>query len=232
VDSQLEYLDNPVWYALEQTHLQYREDYGDVRFYSYPFATFGAIRNQDVRFENIIKYAAPIGNVIIVGEFPRLLPSSWSILKEAHCAQMVYVGTGEFDSAHEQIIMLDQQHQTQLYQLINTVQPGYFFSKTQELGQYFGIFKDGHLVAAAGERLRLSQFSEISGVVTHPDYVKRGFATQLVAHACSYVLRQNKTPFLHVLGTNSSAIGIYEKLGFRTRRTMVWYLCGPTQSTT
>jgi GNAT superfamily N-acetyltransferase len=222
-------LDNPVWYALEQTHAQHVVDYGNIRFYRYPYASFGAIQYQDDINKNILDYALTVLPVIIVGQLPSLLPASWHVIKAAHCAQMICTDLiiNEVSENNDEIIALDQSHRQALYDLIDLVQPGYFFEKTQELGQYFGIFKNDKLVAATGERLKLNNYTEISGVVTHPQYTKRGYATQLVAHTTAHVLSQNKTCFLHVLATNNTAISIYQKLGYSIRREMIWHVCGP-----
>jgi len=65
----------------------------------------------------------------------------------------------------------------------------------------------------------------VSAVVTHPDFVGRGFAKQLVAHSVNKIFDQGKLPFLHVTESNVAAIGLYEKLGFRTRRKIsFWHL--------
>ena len=98
------------------------------------------------------------------------------------------------------------------------MQPGYFKSKTALLGNYFGIFKNGELVAVTGERMTMNDFIEVSAIVTHPNHTGQGYAKQLIAHTVNNILDQNKTPYLHVVEDNIVAIKLYEKLGFKTRR--------------
>ena len=43
----------------------------------------------------------------------------------------------------EDIIPLGYEHAAILFELVNLVQPGYFKKKTSDLGNYFGIFKNG-----------------------------------------------------------------------------------------
>jgi predicted GNAT family acetyltransferase len=116
-----------------------------------------------------------------------------------------------------------------LSNLVNEVQPGYFKKKTRLMGNYFGVIKEGKLVAAAGERMKMNNFTEVSAVVTHPFYTGKGFAKQLVAHTANKIFDENKTPYLHVAETNLDAIRLYEKLGFITRRKMSFWDLEPVR---
>lgn len=60
-------------------------------------------------------------------------------------------------------------------------------------------------------------------MVTHPDFTGRGYAKQLVAYTVNKNLAAGSTPYLHVAASNTSAIALYEKLGFRHRpKISVW----------
>ena len=110
------------------------------------------------------------------------------------------------------------------------MQPGYFRSRTSELGDYFGIYKDSKLVAVTGERMKMNDYTEVSAVVTHPDHTGMGYAKQLIVHTTGRIFDQNKIPYLHVAETNVPAIALYEKLGFRTRRKIsFWNFVRPKQ---
>ena len=61
--------------------------------------------------------------------------------------------------------------------LINLVQPGYFLPGTKMMGDYYGIWQNGELVAVTGERMRMHGLTEISAVVTHPDFTGRQICT-------------------------------------------------------
>ena len=155
-------------------------------------------------------------NFFVVGERPEL-PQKLKMNKELVCLQMVIVNKIHVD-ATENITQLTLVHQHLIYELVNLVQPGYFKEKTALLGNYFGIFKEGHLVAVTGERMKMSEFVEVSAIVTHPDHTGKGYAGQLIAHTVNNIISQNKTPYLHVVENNSGAIRLYEKLGFHQRR--------------
>ncbi|HAO46114.1 MAG TPA: hypothetical protein DCQ97_04255 [Chitinophagaceae bacterium] len=96
--------------------------------------------------------------------------------------------------------------------------PGYYLPGTAVLGDYFGIFKDDQLVAMAGERLCMDGLTEISAVVTHPDYTGRKYAQQLVTYLNDKNLQQGFIPFLHTGSANERAIRVYELLGYTRRR--------------
>ncbi|MBL7779754.1 MAG: GNAT family N-acetyltransferase, partial [Saprospiraceae bacterium] len=131
----------------------------------------------------------------------------------------------------ENIQLLTQGQASDLAALVNLVQPGYFRKKTGQMGNYFGIYLDGVLAAVTGERMRMNGHTEISAVVTHPDYTGRGLASQLVAYAVNQNLAAGQLPFLHVTEDNVRAIALYEKLGFQTRRKMdFWKITRPSHN--
>jgi ribosomal protein S18 acetylase RimI-like enzyme len=96
--------------------------------------------------------------------------------------------------------------------------PGPFAARTIEFGRYFGIKIDGVLVAMAGERFRFGRFVEVSAVCVDPAFRGRGYAAYLIAELAGRLQAEDITPFLHVFASNTSAIALYEKLGFSTRR--------------
>ena len=69
----------------------------------------------------------------------------------------------------------------------------------------------------AGERMKPEGFTEVSGVCTHPDHRKRGYAAGLMREVARHILKLGETPFLHAFEDNVSAIALYEKLGFVIR---------------
>ena len=122
-----------------------------------------------------------------------------------------------------EIVKLTQDHNGILCDLVNLVQPGYFKTKTILLGDYYGIFKDNHLIAITGERMKMNAFTEVSAIITHPDHTGKGYAKQVITHVVNAIFNQSKIPFLHVAENNIGAIALYEKLGFTTRRKMSFW---------
>ncbi|MDB5455031.1 MAG: hypothetical protein JWP92_616 [Caulobacter sp.] len=102
--------------------------------------------------------------------------------------------------------------------LATLTEPGPFFARTPELGEFLGVKVDGRLVAMAGERMKPAGFTEVSGVCTHPDHRGRGYAGGLMRLVAARILARGETPFLHSYASNAGAIALYESLGFRLRR--------------
>ncbi len=98
--------------------------------------------------------------------------------------------------------------------LVELTKPGPFAAGTIALGSYIGIRNRGQLVAMAGERLKFDGFTEISAVCTHPNHRGRGHSFSLVRILMHQILNRDEIPFLHVYSDNTSAAGLYRKLGF------------------
>jgi len=218
MDDQNQQLDNPVWFALSETHAGYSISHANIKFYHPEFCPFGAITSASDLAEPLQAYSASCHNFYIVGQKPHV-PSSLHLRKQLVCLQMMIERNISYPSS-EEIVSIGDDRANELFDLVNLVQPGYFNSKTRLLGKYFGIFKDEMLVAVTGERMKMDGYTEVSAVVTHPEYTGRGYAKQLVAHTVNEILSESKIPFLHVAETNANAIGLYQKLGFRKRRKM------------
>jgi predicted GNAT family acetyltransferase len=101
--------------------------------------------------------------------------------------------------------------------LTSLVYPAYFRPRTLEMGRYIGIYDGRRLAAMAGERMHAGPWREVSAVCTHPDYVGRGLARQLMDHLCADIRRRGEIPFLHVSFTNERAKTLYDRLGFAER---------------
>lgn len=107
--------------------------------------------------------------------------------------------------------------------LTDLVFPGFFRSRTLEMGSYFGIYDGSRLAAMAGERMRLDGYQELSAVCTHPDYTGRGYAQRLLAILCNSTFDRGFTPFLHVYADNERAIAVYRKMNFVDRTVLPFW---------
>lgn len=209
-------LDNPVWCSLHETHQEYSIRYGDMIFYHPDYCPFGAFMEGADTMHSIDQYAQLVTNFYVVGEKPAY-SNYLRLNKNLVCNQMVLDHKIKV-IPHEDIVELNQQYQEDLTNLVNLVQPGYFKKNTSQLGNYFGIYQNETLVAVTGERMKMNDLTEVSAVVTHPAHTGKGYAKQLVAHTANRVFNENKIPFLHVAESNTTAINLYENLGFKTRR--------------
>jgi len=210
-------LDNPVWNALITEHQAHCLDLDGFKFYHPAYCPFGAMVDRNINADALQAYASLTKDFFIVGNRPATTPPSLQLKNELVCNQMMLTEPIQFEP-REEILPLNGTYQKELITLVNLVQPGYFKDKTPDLGNYYGIFKDNQLVAVTGERMKMSNATEISAVVTHPSHAGKGYAKQLVAFAANRIFEEGKLPFLHVAEKNVGAIGLYEKLGFVTRR--------------
>jgi GNAT superfamily N-acetyltransferase len=222
-DKGFEKLDNPVWYSLSETHDNFAISYPSIKFYDPEYCPFGGFITSNNVALQIDEYSKLINDFFLVGEKP-VFSKKISLKKDLVCLQMVLEKRIEA-IFKEEIIKLDVGSADALSNLVNEVQPGYFKKKTNLMGDYFGIINERKLVAVAGERMKMNDFTEVSAVVTHPSYAGKGFARQLIAHTANKIFNENKIPYLHVAETNFGAIRLYENLGFKTRRKIsFWHL--------
>ncbi len=96
------------------------------------------------------------------------------------CLQMVLEeGVTPPDPTIE-IVPLSDANAAEMVALTNIAFPGFFRSRTCEMGSYYGVRSGGELIAMAGERLMPDGYPEISGVCTHPAHRGKGYAASLI----------------------------------------------------
>lgn len=215
-------LDNPAWHSLTETHKHFAIGNDEIKRYQRtiaPFVTYHSdkkdILNQLNQWINCNE------SFFIIGDLPAL-PSNYITESKLLCAQMIC--TAEINTAANVVIEeLGETDDEQMISLVNLVQPGYYNPGTRLMGDYYGIRYNDQLVSMAGERMRMNGLTEISAVVTHPDFTGRKYAQQLVAHVANKNLASQIIPFLHVAETNERAIKLYEHLGFLQRRIIAFW---------
>lgn len=222
-------LKNPVWYSLQETHKRYAIEFDGVQFYDPEVSTFGAFFNTEKTANASAKYIEHSDKFFFVSEdqTPIIDPSKAVLEKKIDGCQMV-LNTLIDTEITEEIALLDERYIDEIYDLIWLVMPGYYEKRSYELGNYYGIFKNGKLISITGQRMQTNQFIEVSGVVTHPDHTKKGLASQLITHTTKEILKVNKTPILHT-NKGNLAIPLYERLGYEITRDMNWWLYSKIQ---
>lgn len=216
-------LDNPAWWALTGAQQAFAIGTAAVRRYQRGILPFAALEPGNVNsIPPLHEWVEPGEIFYLIGELPPL-PDPFTVLKELPCVQMLLQNKIDLPPAAISITALNASHSDQMFSLINKVQPGYYEKDTWRLGNYCGIWQQHQLVAIAGERMRLEDLTEISAICTDPAYTGRKYAQYLIAHLCNSNLQAGNTPFLHVLETNARAIGLYEYLGFKKRRTISFW---------
>ncbi len=220
-----EKLNNPVFNALSETQQDFCINIGNLKAYqpeTNPFGGFSDIENSAAELE---EYSKICNAFFIFGSKPNF-SENIQLKAEITCNQMICKKKADYP-IKEEIIHLNNQFEDELYNLVQEFYPGFFRKKTSVLGNYYGIFKNQQLVAVVGERFQMSDFCEVSAVVTHKNYEGFGYAKQLVCYVTNRILANGKIPFLHVDERNEKAISVYEKSGFTLRdKIKIWYFSG------
>tara|TARA_R110001592_G_scaffold17325_4_gene73285 strand:+ start:496 stop:1182 length:687 start_codon:yes stop_codon:yes gene_type:complete len=219
-----EKLKNPVWYSLNETHNTFLIEFDGVQFYNPETSIFGAFFDETKTANAMNEYSKIVDRFFMVSEnqVPIIDDTNLILEKKINGCQMVLDRFNEIDIT-ENIVLLTEEYIDEIYDLIWLVMPGFYKKGGYYMGKYYGILKDDKLVSITGQRMQTDNFIEISGVVTHPDYTKKGLAKQLVSYTTNEILKEKKLPILHTTKGNP-AIRLYEKIGYKLTRDMNWWL--------
>jgi predicted GNAT family acetyltransferase len=210
-------LDNPIWHALTSMHADLAEGNTLARRYPLHLAPFAAVREQTPEaFAALARALHPEGMAALFVTPLEPPLSGWTHLRTFEVMQMTCEHL--VPTLEPEMIKLETQDVPEMLELIRLTEPGPFKDRANELGTFYGVRDNGKLVAMAGERIRLTGFTEISAVCTHPDFQRRGLARGLTHRLSREILARDELPFLHVFAGNSNAIHAYESLGFQKRQ--------------
>jgi GNAT superfamily N-acetyltransferase len=211
-------LDNIMWNCLSGPHAKFATGEGAVRRYApgfSPIAGFEDPHHPD--FDTLAKYCEP-GDCLYTDIWSGAEPAGWRIDRDARMWKMVWQAPMPAEDAAPDAIPLRPEHAGEAVELAKLTNPGPFGIRTPELGDYFGYFDGGRLIAMAGERLHAGDLREVSGICTHPDFQGRGLAKKLTLKLVHLQMQRGMTSFLHVISSNTAARGLYEKMGYRNYR--------------
>ncbi|SFP49404.1 GNAT family N-acetyltransferase [Variovorax sp. 770b2] len=219
-------LDNPPWFALatKQAHLGQRGELA-ARYHPDVAAFAGVANTTPEAFRQLGLLLAAGEHVLLTAVEP--LPPVEGMHAERLFAVCQMVDTAEAASApQEDVRRLGAVDAPAMLALALETKPGPFGTRTHEMGNYIGIRDGGRLVAMAGERMRFDGYTEISAVCVNDANRGKGIAGRLMNVLRREIRGRGETPFLHVRDDNATAIGLYERLGFRTRQTFHLYRVG------
>lgn len=215
--AQYKKLDNPAWHALNERHASFADGAKGLKRYQPGVLLFSGynagMKNITGQLDDVVKP----GESFFLFDNHLPLPGNYETEAVIECMQMVCDMPVPVPIT-ETIVPLTETNEATMFSLVSEVFPGYYLPKTRLLGDYVGIYKDGKLVAMAGERMCMDEFTEISAVVTHPAYTGRRYAQQLVTYLNNKNRQAGFIPFLHTGSGNERAIKIYELLGYQKRR--------------
>ena len=215
-------LDDPVGCSLRGAHAHLARRTGRAASYDRAVATFSTVpldaTAQD--WDDLATLLGP-GRFADLFSSPATPPADWEPVFRLEGFQMV-AGADLLVDAPPGLTELGAGDVPAMLALVEETRPGPFWARTHAMGRYVGVRDDDRLVAMAGERLRPPGWTEISAVCTADVARGRGLAAALVGEVARGIVARGDRPFLHVAATNTSAIRVYERLGFQVRREVVF----------
>ncbi len=217
-----ELLDNPIWSALTTDHAALAVGGEEARRYPDEIGPLSGMREpSDAGWAAMAELVEPGGVVALFFREAPLIPEGWTVVRGGALVQMVAEEPAPVAIAEPVGVTLRKltvEDAAAMVELATLTEPGPFRLRTMELGTFFGILREGRLLAMAGKRMHVPGHVEVSAVCTHPEARGRGYARLLMSCVMEGIVAAGRTPFLHALATNVGAIRVYEDLGFRVRR--------------
>lgn len=209
---------NIVWDAFSGTQRSISLGTERVRRFAPGFPLLMAFADfADPALEDVEPFCAPGERLYCCG-WNGAVPRGWNLDVDAAVAAMEWRGgTPEADAV---AVRLGPAHVPAMLELFAACKPGPFPTRPMDIGEWYGAFEDGRLVAIAGERLHAGNRREVSGVCTLPEYQGRAYARRLTERVIASQRARGLDPFLHVFPGNMRAVKLYEHMGFVTVREM------------
>jgi ribosomal protein S18 acetylase RimI-like enzyme len=218
-------LDNPAWNALISGNKDLANGNEVAKYFPKEVSPFVGTREISANSFNILHGIIPFDSFFgFVAPHDIVIPEPWKVIQFLKVLQMVYDEAANPAVVQQEFTALNERHVPQMLALTQLTNPGPFAEKTIDFGHYLGVFDGERLVAMAGQRMHPTPYAEISAVCTHPDYLGRGYASQLLLSQIHRIRATSEIPFLHVKSENERAIKVYENLGFLARKEMSFYI--------
>lgn len=214
-------LDEVIWCSLTSTQAPMARGDDYARRYPPQVAPFAAPVDFTPRsFQSLLGLMERDDDLIALFTLEEITPPApFFVVRRERVDQMVLVDPDACRSSIASgIEVLTEADIPAMLTLTGATRPGPFGPRTIELGRYIGVRHEGALVAMAGERMRLTGFTEISAVCVDPAHRGQGLAAAMMRVLVEPILDRSETPFLHAFSTNAPAIALYQRLGFALRR--------------
>jgi ribosomal protein S18 acetylase RimI-like enzyme len=213
-------LANPVWHALQTQHAQLAIARDGACRYPSDVAPFGAVAEPDRQNLRALHSLLLPGESIWIYDEADPSVEGLRCVERYACLQMVLPAAVGVPADIPECESLSGAHADEMVALTDIAFPGFFRHRTHVMGQYYGIRRDGELVAMGGERLMLDGYPELSGICTHPDHRGKGYATRLIWTLVRAHRMAGVTSWLHTGTSNEPAIALYRSLGFEVIQTV------------
>ncbi|MEN0135445.1 MAG: GNAT family N-acetyltransferase, partial [Rhodococcus sp. (in: high G+C Gram-positive bacteria)] len=157
-------LDDPVGGSLRSRHAHLARRHGRAATYLPDVATFSAVAaDPEPQVWSDLAHLLGRGALADMFSCAETPPPDWEPVFALEGRQMVWAGIASADrcEAGTDVVVLDAESGPEMRDLVARTRPGPFWTRTPELGCYLGIRENGRLVAMAGERMKLTGFTEV-----------------------------------------------------------------------
>ena len=212
-------LDRPVWNALHSRQAHLAIGGGRAVGYQRSHAMFIAGADQSEQSLAAMADLVPAdGQSALVERARWPLPPGTHAVADAAIVQLVAEDGISRPDADVPFLELGVADEPDALALATLCRPGPFFARTSAMGGFIGVRDEaGRLVAMAGERMKVGEYTEVSAVCTHPDQRGRGLAKGLISIVAGRIVERGEIPWLHSYPDNAAALALYDSLGFRRR---------------
>ena len=215
-------LDDVVWHALTGPHAALAETAGDgaARRYRDDIAPFCGVQNlDDGGWAALAELVGPRGTAVFLRGEVEPTPGGWTELVREPATQYV---AGDLArpplEVSREVVELTASDSPDMVELAAATEPGPFGPNSHLTGRWFGIRRDGRLIAMAGERMRVEGFGEVSGVCVDPSARGEGLGAVVTLAAAHGIQERGDRAMLHVRDGNDGAHRLYRRVGFEVRR--------------
>jgi predicted GNAT family acetyltransferase len=210
-------LDRPIWSALATRHAEFALGNEVARRYPASIAPFVSSRDEGAAsLDALAELVRPDESVIILQVDDVLLPAELAAVSTAAGVQMLLARPPDRVS-DDRVQRLTTADAAEMLALAELTRPGPFSLRALSLGNFWGVKRDGRLVAMAGERMKQPGYTELSGVCSHPQLQGQGLGRLLSSFVTAEILARGDKPYLHAYATNTVAIELYKSIGFEIR---------------
>ncbi|HET6967842.1 MAG TPA: GNAT family N-acetyltransferase [Ornithinibacter sp.] len=217
--------DDMAWHALSGPHAHLAETAagGGARRYRDEIAPFCGVRRLDDRgWEALAGLVGPGGVAVFLRGEVEPAAAGWAELLREPATQYVAGDLAEPPAgASREVRELTASDVPDMVRLTAETEPGPFGPNSHRTGRWFGVRREGRLVAMAGERMRVDGFGEVSGVCVDPSVRGEGLGAVVTLAAAHGIRERGDRPMLHVRDGNDGAHRLYRRLGFEVRRPVV-----------
>jgi ribosomal protein S18 acetylase RimI-like enzyme len=224
-------LDDVAWHALTgpHAHLALASADGRARRYADDIAPFCGVQHLDHDgWAALAELVGRDGVAVFLRGAVEVAPAGWTELLREPATQYV---AGTLSRAplevSREVVELTASDSPDMVALAAATEPGPFGPTSHLTGRWFGIRREGRLVAMAGERMRVEGYGEVSGVCVDPSVRGEGLGAVVTLAAAHGIQERGDRAMLHVRDGNDGAHRLYRRVGFEERRTVAVVVLRP-----